>query len=97
VARDNVARPGVENFYLIVEAVDASGKPHALEIESQEDRRTARVASWGVQVPEGEFLRIAADKQDDLIVQKDLVGSKPKGTLTPVYDVPTAGGAILDW
>jgi hypothetical protein len=97
VARDNVARPGVENFYLIVEAVDASGRPHPLEIESQEDRRTARVAAWGVQVPEGEFFKVAADKQDDLIVQDDAVGTKPKGTLTPRYDVPTEGGAILEW
>lgn len=97
VARDNVARSGVENFYLIVEAVDAAGKPHALEIESQEDRRTARVASWGIAVPEGEFFKVAADKQDDLIVQDDIVGRKPKGTLTPVYDIPTNGGAILEW
>lgn len=97
VARDNVERPGAENFYLIVEAVDAAGRPHALEIESQEDRRTARVRSWGVQVPEGEFLKVAADKQDDLIVQDDAVGKKPKGTLQPQYDVPVAGGAILEW
>lgn len=97
VARDNVERPGAENFYLIVEAVDAAGRPHPLEIESQEDRRTARVSSWGVQVPEGEFFKVAADKQDDLIVQNDAVGKKPKGTLQPQYDVPTAGGAILEW
>ncbi len=97
VARDNVARPGVENFYLIVEAVDAAGRPHALEIASQEDRRTARTLSWGVQVPEGEFFKVAADKQDDLIVQDDVVGRKPKGTLTPAYDIPTIGGTILEW
>ncbi len=97
IARDNVARPGVENFYLIVEAVDARGKPHALEIESQEDRRTARVASWGVAVPEDEFLKVAADKNDDLIIQDDSVGRKPKGTLQPQYDVPTMDGAILEW
>jgi hypothetical protein len=97
VARDNVDRPGVENFYLIVEAVDARGRPHALEIESQEERRTARVASWGVGVPEGEFLKVAADKEDDLIVQDGAVGRKPRGTLTPQYDVPTTGGAILEW
>lgn len=97
VARDNVERPGAENFYLIVEAVDAAGRPRALEIASQEDRRTARVASWGVQVPEGEFFKVAADKQDDLIVQDDVVGRKPTGTLNPRYDVPTAGGAILEW
>ncbi len=97
VARDNAERPGAENFYLIVEAVDARGFAHALEIESQEDRRTARVAQWGIQVPEGEFFRIAADKQDDLIIQNDALGRKPAGTLTPVYDIATADGAILEW
>lgn len=97
VARDNVARPGAENFYLIVEAVDGAGEPRAIEIESQEDRRTARVLSWGVQVPDGEFFKVAADKEDDLIVQDDVVGRKPKGTLAPQYDVPTAGGTILEW
>jgi len=97
VARDNVERPGVENFYLIVEAVDAGGVRRALEIESQEERRTARVEAWGVQVPEAEFFKIAEDKQDDLIVQDDVVGQKPKGTLAPQYTIPVAGGAILEW
>jgi len=97
VARDNASRPGVENFYLIVEAVDAGGRRHAIEIESQEERRAARVDSWGVQVPEAEFFKVAADKQDDLIVQDDAVGRKPKGTLAPHYDIPVAGGAILEW
>jgi len=97
VARDNVARPGVENFYLIVEAVDAAGRPHALEIESQEERRMERVSRWGVQVPEAEFMKVAADKNDDLIIQEDAVGRKPKGTLAPQYSIAVAGGAILEW
>lgn len=89
--------PEARNYYLIVEAVDARGRTHPLEIASEEDQKVARAEIWGVRVPEGEFNRIAADKQDDQIVQNAAVGEKPKGTLTPSYDIPTAGGAILEW
>lgn len=89
--------PDARNYYLIVEAVDAKGRVHPIEIASEEDRKVERAQSWGVRVPEGEFNRIAADKQDDQIIQQADVGTKPKGELTPHYDIPTAGGAILEW
>lgn len=89
--------PDTRNYYLIVEAVDARGRPQAIEIASEEDRKTARATIWGVRVPEAEFNRIAADKEDDQIIQHAEIGRKPKGALAPVYDVPAAGGAILEW
>ncbi|MEM9169040.1 MAG: DUF6384 family protein [Pseudomonadota bacterium] len=89
--------PDARNYYLIVEAVDAGGRVHALEIASEEDRATKRAPAWGVRVPKGVFDAIAADKQDDQIIQKAVVGRKPKGWLAPRYDVATAGGAILEW
>ncbi|MEM8770396.1 MAG: DUF6384 family protein [Pseudomonadota bacterium] len=87
----------LRNYYLIVEAVDARGRKHELEITSEEDRATRRVANWGVRVPEGVFNRIAADKQDDQIIQDALTGEKPTGALLPTYSIETAGGAILEW
>jgi hypothetical protein len=89
--------PDARNYYLIVEAVDARGRPHALEIASEEDRKVARAERWGVRVPEAEFGRIAADKEDDQIIQHADIGKKPKGALAPAYDIPTIGGAILEW
>ena len=89
--------PSLRNYYLIVEAVDARGRTHALEIASEEDRTTKRTESWGVRVPEGAFNAIAADKQDDQIIQNAIVGEKPKGALLPAYSIETAGGAILEW
>lgn len=89
--------PGARNYYLIVEAVDARGRPHALEIGSEEDRKVARAEKWGVRVPEAEFNRIAADKADDQIIQHADIGKKPKGALAPAYDIEAAGGAILEW
>ncbi len=87
----------VRNYYLIVEGVDASGAAQTFEIASEEDQRRDWVTSWGVRVPEGEFNRVAADKQDDQIIQNALIGEKPKGALTPEYSIETSGGAILEW
>ncbi len=92
---DNV--PDARNYYLIVEAVDARGRAHALEISSEEDQATKRVEMWGVRVPEGVFNKVAADKQDDQIIEDAVVGRKPKGALAPDYDIDGAGGAILEW
>ena len=89
--------PGARNYYLIVEAVDAAGRAHSLEISSQEDRQVKRVEKWGVRVPEAVFNLVAADKRDDEIIEHDKVGSKPKGALAPQYDIDGAGGAILEW
>ncbi len=89
--------PNVRNYYLIVEAVDARGQTHRLEIASEEDRAVRRVDKWGVRVPEGVFNRIAADKQDDQIIQNAMVGAKPQGALAPTYTIETAGGSILEW
>lgn len=89
--------PSARNYYLIVEAIDARGRAHALEIGSEEDQRVARVDRWGVRVPEAVFMAIAADKEDDQIIQNAVVGRKPRGALAPEYDIETAGGAILEW
>ena len=87
----------LRNYYLIVEAVDARGRTHLLDIASEEDRATRRVSRWGVRVSEGIFNAVAADRQDDQIIQNAIVGEKPKGALTPTYSIETNGGAILEW
>ncbi len=89
--------PNVRNYYLIAEAVTARGDVASLEITSEEDRDSKRVTKWGVRVPEAVYNRVAADKQDDQIIQDALIGEKPKGALLPVYSVDGAGGAILEW
>lgn len=89
--------PSIRNYYLIVEAVDAAGRGQPIEIASEEDQARKWVDKWGVRVPENIFNRVAADKQDDQIIQHALVGEKPKGALAPEYDIETPGGTIFDW
>ncbi len=87
----------LRNYYVIVEAVDARGAAQMIEIASEEDQRRDWVTSWGVRVPEAEFNRVAADKEDDQIIQNAVIGEKPEGALTPDYTIETSGGAILEW
>jgi len=97
VFRLNDAAAQVTNYYLIVEAVSPGGELITVPITSEEDRTTKRVTRWGQRVSEAAFDEIAADKQDDLIIQNAVIGQKARGQLSPDYRVTTPGGAILEW
>ncbi len=85
------------NFYLIVEAIDPSGRRLTLPILSEETGRVERVTNWGLRVDEETWNRVAADKADDGIIQQRTVGRKVAGELEPAYLVETTGGAITRW
>ena len=85
------------NYYLIVEAVDASGRILSVPILSEESGRETPVTRWGIRVSEQTFEAVAADKRDDGIVQANIVGAKMTGQLRPEYDIPTLGGYITTW
>jgi hypothetical protein len=85
------------NFYLIVEAVAPDGARVAVPIVSEESGRTSDVEAWGLRVDEDTFNRVAADKRDDGIIQRAVVGAKRRGELAPQYSVATTGAAITRW
>lgn len=90
-------QPGLQNFYLIVEAVDAAGNVITVPIESEEAEEKGRVDKWAQRVSQSVFDQIASDKRDDQIIQNDVIGRKARGFLAPTYSVDTPGGAILTW
>ncbi|HCS91980.1 MAG: hypothetical protein N838_32005 [Thiohalocapsa sp. PB-PSB1] len=85
------------NFYIIVEAIAADGSNPRVPIRNEETGEMERVKTWGVRVDQRIFDRVAADKQDDGIVQQNIFGRKQPGRLEPEYDVPTTGAAITSW
>jgi len=89
--------PNARNYYLIVEAVDPTGRLVEIEITSEEDRKIQRVTRWAQRVSEEAFNMIASDKRDDQIIQNAVIGAKPAGRLVPTYSIATPGGAILEW
>ncbi|MGE5153180.1 MAG: DUF6384 family protein [Bdellovibrio bacteriovorus] len=91
------ANTGARNFYIIVEAVDPSGRVLTVPIENEETRTTEWVKSWGLRVDEQTFRAVAEDKRDDGIIERDRFGYKPRGELEPRYEMPTTGRAITRW
>jgi hypothetical protein len=89
--------PDAQNFYLIVEAIDARGEPVTVEVTNEETGRRERVTKWGLRVAGAEFRRVAADKKDDGIIQGNRFGVKRRGYLEPDYEVPTTGAAVTEW
>lgn len=88
---------GARNYYVIVEAVDPSGKVLTVPIENEETNKTERVKQWGLRVDERTFRAIAEDKRDDGIIERDRFGYKARGELVPHYEMQTTGGAITQW
>lgn len=97
VWREPPGRSGVRNYYVIVEAVTPQGERLTMPITSEEDGATRSVSQWGLRVDGGLFERIRRDKADDGIIQNNRFAVKDRGTLTPRYLMPTAGGAITQW
>ena len=86
------------NYYLVVEGLDStSGEVLTLDIKNEETGATEEVSVWGLRVPEQTYRMIEADKSDDGIIQKDVVGVKHYGFIDPDYTVPVLGGTLTRW
>ena len=85
------------NYYIIVEAVDPTGKVRTVPITNEETGKAEQVNQWGLRVDEETFERVARDKRDNGIIERDRFGDKKRGYLVPEYQMPTSGGAITQW
>lgn len=88
---------GARNYYLIVEAVAPDGRPLQFPIRSEENGQTETVSKWGIRVPQSTYEAVRRDKMDDGILQNDVIATKPRGALDPVYSMAVSGGAITEW
>lgn len=85
------------NHYIVVEAVTDNGDILDLPILNEENNEIETVNMWGLRVPEQVYDAVAADKQNDGIIQTDLVGVKEAGYLDVKYAFPVLGGAVTQW
>ncbi|MCT8970991.1 DUF6384 family protein [Microbaculum marinisediminis] len=91
------ANPDARNYYLIVEALNRRAQPVTVSVTNEETGKAETVTQWAVRVPETTFNSVRRDKEDDGIIQEDILGAKRRGTLEPDYAMPVSGGAITDW
>jgi hypothetical protein len=85
------------NYYVVVEAIAADGSAMSLPILNEENNQTETVALWGIRVPETVYRAVEADKTDDGIIQRNIVGLKEFGYLDPSYLIQVLGGAVTRW
>ena len=98
---ESKVNPDIQNFYLIVEAIDASGAVVSVDVLDEEFKEVKRMKKFGVRVPQSVFNRVAADKKDDQIIQNDILGVKKQGTDLPVLTIAGTEnfqtGFIVEW
>lgn len=85
------------NYYIIVEAIGADGRPMKLPITNEEDQTTHEVSTFGLRVPEQVYEAVRADKQDNGLIDQPLFGEKRRGEIEPRYRYAVSGGAITSW
>lgn len=85
------------NYYLVVEAIGLDGDLVTLPIESEETGETENVSSWAIRVPEVTYEAVRVDRQDDGIIERDVLGLKRYGFLDTEYTMPVLDGAITQW
>jgi hypothetical protein len=85
------------NYYLIVEALDGDGKPLSLPVTNEETGLTETVSVWGQRVPENVYRSVEADKRDDGIIERRVVGTKEYGFLDVDWTMPVMTGAVTKW
>lgn len=85
------------NYYLIVEAIGPDGRALPRAITSEENQATKTVTLWGQRVPKATYDRVAADKQDDGIIQASRLGEKRRGELDVRWTLPAEAGTITEW
>lgn len=90
-------RRDARNYYIIVEAIGADGRPLALRVTSEEDQRTRSVRQFGIRVPESVYEAVKNDKLDNGIVDNTLFGTKRRGARVPEYRFAVEGGRITEW
>jgi len=89
--------PLSRNYYLVVEAIDASGKAVPREILNEETGQRETVSKWAVRVPKSVFDAVQADKLDDGIIQNAVLGTKSRGETEPTWRREVSGGALTRW
>ncbi len=89
-------RDNIRNHYLVVRALDADGRPVTVPIRHEESGATRRVSEWGERVPQEVYDRVAADKQDNGIIDDEEFGFKRRGFITAERRYPDVG-QITEW
>jgi hypothetical protein len=84
-------------YFIVVDALDPSGKPVELKIRNDETNTTETVSRFAVRVPSETFDAVRNDKARNGIVQNARMAEKRRGFLEPEFRMPVLEGRITRW
>ena len=88
----------VAGYYVIVEALDASGRPIKQSIRNEEDGRMKQTSLWGERISKDVYEKVKKDKLDNGRIDQDIVGAKKAGSAKIEYSlIPVSEGRITRW
>jgi len=88
---------GPRRYYVILEAVDASGRAVPREVYNQEKRINEVVSSWGQEVTSAVYDNLRKEKQSNGFVVNRDYGSKAPGNYSLTFDRSVLKGTITSW
>jgi hypothetical protein len=84
-------------YFIVVDAVDAAGKPVELSVRNDETNKTETVSRFAVRVPNETFDAVRNDKAKNGIVQNARMAEKRRGFLEPEFRMTALDGRITRW
>lgn len=88
----------VAGYYVIVEALDSTGRAITQWIRNEEDGRLKQTTLWGERIPKDVYEKINKDKLDNGRIDQDIVGAKKAGSAKNIYSmIPQSVGRITRW
>ena len=88
---------GARAYYLVVDALSASGTPVEVPFESAEDGQQYRQSRFAVRVDEAIYERVRADKEQDGVLQNAEAGTKPPDSLQWELPAGFEPSFIAEW
>ncbi len=79
-------------YYVIVEAIDVSGKVLPQQIRNAETGKVETVNRWAERVPEEVYQRLATDKRSDGVLNETVFSKKSRGQLEPKVELTDDAG-----
>jgi hypothetical protein len=84
-------------YFIVVDALDPSGKPVPLPIRNDETNQTETVSRFAVRVPNETFDAVRNDKARNGIVQNAQLAEKRRGFIDLDFRMPVLEGRITRW
>jgi hypothetical protein len=84
-------------YFVVIDALDPSGRPVSLPIRNDETNQTETVSRFAVRVSNETFEAVRNDKARNGIVQNARLAEKRRGFIDPDFRMPVLEGRITRW